>query len=59
MHKLNEILYCKDCGGFIEYDTTCVLTSCPPQYRGQCKNCKKINSEFCTEVEAARNNNDS
>lgn len=43
----DEHQYCKECGGFVEYDTSRVLTSAPPQYKGVCSDCGEVRYTSC------------
>lgn len=36
---IRSVLYCKECGGFVEYETRIQLTSSPPKYAGKCSDC--------------------
>jgi len=44
--------YCKQCGGFIEWNTNTVLLSSPIRYRGECKDCGCVYFEECTIIDA-------
>lgn len=48
---LNEVDWCKSCGGFINYDKSKVLYSYPLQYNGNCSCCGKHTTAFCHEVD--------
>lgn len=43
--------YCKNCGGFIKWDKHVILLSTPPKYRGHCKDCGDVVTEFCHVVD--------
>ena len=45
-----ETDYCKECGGFIEWDKSSQLMTSPTKYKGECKSCGEIHYEFCYKV---------
>ena len=44
---MNEHMYCRKCGGFVNYDTATILMSSPPKYRGDCQSCGEIYYTSC------------
>ena len=49
--RKNDVEYCKGCGGFIEWCRDGILAVCPPKYAGQCKDCGKRETAFCSDVD--------
>ena len=47
--------YCEVCGGFIEWDKSVQLLSYPPQYRGYCKSCSAMTTQYCHIVDKTPN----
>ncbi len=54
----NETNYCKECGGFIEWDKSTQLASAPPKYKGKCKECGEVSYEFCNKVDSEVTDNE-
>lgn len=52
---MKEKLYCKKCGGFINFNQSVELLSSPAQYRGKCTQCDEMHyintSDFHAAVE--------
>lgn len=49
-----SVNYCKNCGGFVEYDAKHKLASCPPKYQGTCRDCGNVVYEDCLNVLIAK-----
>ena len=50
---MNDCLYCKSCGGFVEYDMQQILLSYPPKYNGKCKDCGEHTYGIVNDVKSA------
>jgi uncharacterized Zn finger protein len=52
---MNEVDYCKKCGGFIEWSTSVQLLTYPPKYMGTCKECGATHYARCSDVHESQN----
>jgi hypothetical protein len=50
---MKDCLYCKKCGGFIEYNRRQILLSSPPKYNGKCKDCGNHTYGIMKDVDSA------
>jgi hypothetical protein len=45
-------VFCRECGGFIDYDRTVRLPSSPAKYKGKCSDCGSTRYVHCRTLEA-------